>query len=222
MADSKRDILIVGLRNAYGLEGQALSTMRNASDRLQNYPQLKAAVDQHIKETERQQQMVEEALGRFGETPSTLKEAAMKLAGNLQAMTHALAGDEVLKDLFALFAFEHFEQASYRSLIAMAEEVGEASVAQTCREILRQEEAAGQKLGGMIEQITKAYMQRESSGQTARVWGSGGEQASACPPSAPAAAAQAKARSWRARRAAAASGPSLGPAYVPSALSPTK
>ena len=54
----------------------------------------------------------------------------------------------MLKDLFALFAFEHFEQASYRSLIAMAEEVGEASVAQTCREILRQEEAAGQKLGG--------------------------------------------------------------------------
>ena len=84
MADSKRDILIVGLRNA--------------SDRLTNYPQLKAAVDQHIKETERQQQMVEEALGRFGETPSTLKEAAMKLAGNLQAITgatHELSGISV-------------------------------------------------------------------------------------------------------------------------------
>ena len=169
MADSKRDILIVGLRNAYGLEGQALSTMRDVSSRLENYPQLKAAVDQHIGETERQQQMVEEALGRFGESPSALKEAAMKLAANIQAMTHVLAGDEVLKDLFALYAFEHFEQASYRSLIAMAEEVGEASVAQTCREILRQEEAAGQKLGGMIEQITRAYVQRESSGQTAKV-----------------------------------------------------
>lgn len=167
MADSKRDILIVGLRNAYGMEGQALSTMRNASDRLQNYPQLKAAVDQHTKETERQQQMIEECLGHFGESPSSLKEAAMKLAGNLQAMMHALAGDEVLKDLFALFAFEHFEQAAYRSLIAMAEDCGEASVAQTCREILRQEEAAGQKLGGMIEQITKTYVQRESSGQKA-------------------------------------------------------
>src|SRR5919205_787350 len=133
MADSKRDILIVGLRNAYGLEGQALSTMRNVSARLENYPQLKAAVDQHIQETERQQQMVEEALGRFGETPSALKEAAMKLAANIQAMTHAFAGDEVLKNLFTLYAFEHFEQASYRSLIAMAEDCGEASVVQTCR-----------------------------------------------------------------------------------------
>ena len=42
MTSSKRDILIVGLRNAYAVEGQALSTMRNAHDRLENYPQLKA------------------------------------------------------------------------------------------------------------------------------------------------------------------------------------
>lgn len=169
MATSKRDILIVGLRNAYAVEGQALSTMRNAHDRLENYPDLKAAVAQHISETERQQQMVADCLGRFGETPSTLKEIATKLAGNVQAMVHALAGDEVLKDLFALYAFEHFEQAAYRSLIVMAEDVGEASVAQTCREILRQEEAAGQKLGQLIEPITRAYMARESAGQRAAV-----------------------------------------------------
>jgi ferritin-like metal-binding protein YciE len=164
MTSSKRDILIVGLRNAYAVEGQALSTMRNTHDRLEHYPQLKAAVAQHISETERQQQLIQECLGRFGETPSALKEFATKLAGNMQAMVHAMAGDEVLKDLFALYAFEHFEQAAYRSLIAMAEDVGEPSVAQTCREILRQEEAAGQKLGQLIEPITRAYMSREAAG----------------------------------------------------------
>jgi ferritin-like metal-binding protein YciE len=169
MADSKRDILIVGLRNAYALEGQALSTMTTVHDRLENYPQLKAALAQHIRETEGQQRKVEECLSRFGETPSTLKEMATKLAANLQGMTHMVAGDEVLKNLFTLFGFEHFEQAAYRSLIAMAEDCGEASVAQTCREILRQEEAAGQKLGGMIEEITRTYVQRESSGQKANV-----------------------------------------------------
>ncbi len=52
-------------------------------------------------------------------------------------------GDEVLKNLFALFAFEYFEQASYRSLIAMATDIGETRVAEICREILRQEKAAG-------------------------------------------------------------------------------
>ncbi len=169
MADSKRDVLIVGLRNAYAVEGQALSTMGNVRDRLEHYPELKAAVAHHIHETERQRQMVEECLGRFGESPSALKEMALKLMGNIQAMGHAMAGDEVLKDLFALFAFEHFEQAAYRSLIAMAEEVGEPSVAQTCREILRQEEAMAEKLGRLIEPVTRTYLNRESAGERSAV-----------------------------------------------------
>ena len=103
---------------------------------------------QHLEETRRQQQMLEQLLGRFGESPSTLKEMVMKLAGNLQSMFHASASDEVLKNLFALYAFEHFEQASYLSLIAMAEDCGEAEVASTCRQILQQEEATGEKLRG--------------------------------------------------------------------------
>lgn len=163
MATSKRDTLIVGLRNAYGLEGQALSTMENVHSRLENYPDLKAVIGQHIEETRRQQQMVEQLLNRFGESPSTLKEATMKLAANVQAMFHSVAGDEVLKNLFTLYSFEHFEQASYRSLISMAEDCGETEVIQTCREILRQEEMAGQKLGQLIEPITKAYLQREAA-----------------------------------------------------------
>lgn len=166
MATSKRDTLIVGLRNAYGLEGQALSTMENVHSRLEHYPQLKAGVAQHIEETKRQQQMVEQLLGRFGESPSTLKEAAMKLMGNLQSMFHASASDEVIKNVFALYAFEHFEQATYLSLIAMAEECGEAEVAQTCRQILQQEEATGQKLRDLIQPITKAYMEREAADMT--------------------------------------------------------
>jgi len=167
MAESKRDILITGLKNAYALEGQALSTMRNVEARLENYPQLKSAVTQHITETERQQGMVEECLGRFNETPSSLKEFATKVAGNMAALAHVPAGDEVLKNMFALFAFEHYEIASYRSLIAMAEDVGETSVVQTCQTILRQEESTAQKLGQMIETVTKSYMDRESSGAQA-------------------------------------------------------
>ena len=166
MATNKRDTLIVGLRNAYGLEGQAISTMENVQSRLENYPELKAGVTAHLEETRRQQQMVEQLLGKFGESPSTLKEMVMKLTGNLQSMFHASTSDEILKNLFALYAFEHFEQASYLSLIAMAEECGEAEVASTCRQILQQEEATGEKLRAMIQPITQAYMQREAADLT--------------------------------------------------------
>ena len=167
MATSKRDTLIVGLRNAYALEGQALSTMENVHSRLENYPELKTGVAQHIEETRRQQQMVEQCLNRFGEEPSSLKEAAMKLAGNLQAMMHGMASDEVLKNLFALYAFEHFEIASYKSLIAMAQECGESEVSRTCGEILGQEQAAAQKLEALIEPISRTYLQREAADMAA-------------------------------------------------------
>ena len=166
MATSKRDTLIAGLRNAYGLEGQALSTMENANASLENYPQLKAALAQHIEETKRQQEMVGQMLERLGESPSSFKDAVMKLAGNVQSFVHGMMGDTVLKNLFTLYAFEHFEMASYRSAIAMAEEVGEPSIAQTCRQILQQEESTAQKLGGMIESVTKAYLAREAAGAT--------------------------------------------------------
>ncbi|HVG48590.1 MAG TPA: ferritin-like domain-containing protein [Rubellimicrobium sp.] len=165
MTTSKRETLIVGLRNLYGLEGQAVSTLDNAQSGLEHYPELKAAVVQHLAESRRQQEQVGGMLEGLGESPSTLKDAVMKLAGNVQAMVHGMAGDTVLKNLFTLYAFEHFEIASYRSAVAMAEEVGEPGVAQTCREILRQEEAAAQKLGGMIESTTKTYMAREAAGQ---------------------------------------------------------
>ncbi len=167
MATSKRDTLIVGLRNAYALEGQALSTMTNVRDRLEHYPELKAVVAQHIQETQRQQQMVEQCLGRFGEEPSALKDAALKLMGNLQAMAHGMASDEVLKNLFALYAFEHFEIASYKSLIALADDSGEREVGEVCRQILAQEEAAGRKLEHLIEPVTRAYAQREAADMAA-------------------------------------------------------
>jgi ferritin-like metal-binding protein YciE len=130
-------------------------------------PKLKAGVAAHLEETRRQQQMLEQLLGRFGEAPSTLKEMVMKLTGNLQSMFHASTSDEVLKNLFALYAFEHFEQASYLSLIAMAEECGEAEVASTCRQILQEEEAAGEKLRGLILPISQAYLQREAGDMAA-------------------------------------------------------
>ncbi len=45
--------------------------------------------------------------------------------GNLAAVGHSLTSDEVVKNSFANYAFEHFEQAAYMSLIAMAEGVGD-------------------------------------------------------------------------------------------------
>ena len=100
--------------------------------------------------------MIAQCPSRFGETPSTLKEVGMRLMGNVQAMVQGMAEDEVLKNMFSLYAFEHFEIACYKSLIAIAEDCGETEVARVCRQILRQEETAGRKLEPLIASVTRA------------------------------------------------------------------
>jgi ferritin-like metal-binding protein YciE len=168
MAQTAKDILIVGLRNAYALEGQALELTERQAERLEHYPQLRARVQQHLEETRRQQQMVEQCLNQLGTSPSSLKEMAMSLMGNLQAMAHSMAGDEVLKNTFGSYAFEHFEIASYKALIVMAETAGEPQIARTCEQILRQEEAMASWLGQHMDEVVRQYLTRSEAGMTAK------------------------------------------------------
>lgn len=167
MPSTERDTLIAALHNLYALEGHAISTLESVQSRLEDYPLLRDGVSQHLSETRRQQEMVEDCLHELGEEPSAVREMAMRAMGTVQAMmnaaTGAVSGDEVLKYHFALYAFEHYEIAAYRSTIAMAETCGVAAVARVCREILAQEQATAEKLGRMIEEVTRTYTKRASA-----------------------------------------------------------
>src|SRR5687767_3280790 len=88
----------------------------------------------------------------------------VRLVGNIQTLFHATADDEVLKGTFASVTLEHYEIASYKSLMAMAEACNERSVAEVCRQNLREEEAMAQFLDSNIEQVTRAYLDKASSG----------------------------------------------------------
>ena len=167
MTTSKRDNLIAGLRNAYALESHALATLDNVQNRLYHYPEFKTVVQAHLEETREQQGLLDACLERLGAGPSALKETAMLMAGNMQAMLNSVASDAVLKNLFALYAFEHFEIATYRSLITMAEACGETEAAETCRRILAQEEQAAAKLDGLLEPVSDAYLEREAAASEA-------------------------------------------------------
>ncbi len=157
--EDARELMITGLRNAHGLEQQAIEMLERNVERLQNYPQLKARVAQHLEESRQQQAMVARALEELGESPSTLKDTVMGFAQNVQMAVHAAASDEVLKNSFAGYAFEHFEIASYRALMVMARMAGEPRVEQVAQQILRQEEAMGDWLWQHLPQVTRQYLQ---------------------------------------------------------------
>lgn len=72
---------------------------------------MEARMRQHIDESEAQAQRIEELLASLGTSASSLKDAGLSFMGNMAALAHTMVPDEVIKNSFANFAFEHFEIA---------------------------------------------------------------------------------------------------------------
>ena len=119
--DVLQSVFVTGLKNVHGVEHQALSLIDRQLDHLENYPEVADMLRRHRVETEQQIERVDTILQGFGETPSSLKDAVLSFTGNMAALAHLPAPDEILKNSFANQAFENFEMAAYTSLIAMAE-----------------------------------------------------------------------------------------------------
>ena len=158
---SARDLLISGLRNAHAMERQAQELMERQISRTEDYPEVRVRLQRHLDETRSQLGRLDRCLESCGEGPSTIKDATMALTGNLAAMGHAMAADEILKNTFANNAFEHYEIAAYKSLIALAEQADQAMVAEL-KQSLSEEEDMAAWVDANVRPITLAYMRREA------------------------------------------------------------
>lgn len=164
MATTK-ETLLDWLRDAHAMESSIISLLERQSGSLEGHPALEGKINEHLEITRQQKEKVGQLIERLGGDTSAVKEGTGKLLSNLKAMSTAAASDMVVKDSIANFAVEHFEIASYKSLIAAAQDLGESEVEQTCREILRQEEEMAEWLDEHISQVTKVYLQQEAKPQ---------------------------------------------------------
>jgi ferritin-like metal-binding protein YciE len=160
-------IYITGLHNAHAMETQAIQLLTRQVERLEHYPELEAKLRSHLEESKAQRVRLEEALHSLSESHSALKEAFLGMGGNVGAMAHSLASDEIIKNTLANFAFEHFEIAAYKSLIAMAEFVGHSVGATAAQTSLHEEEAMAAWLDSRIAPTTETFLSRLSAGETA-------------------------------------------------------
>jgi ferritin-like metal-binding protein YciE len=161
--------LMEWLRDAHAAEEQAKTMLSGMARRIESYPELKARVEQHIRETERHAELVRGCIERRGGSTSTIKDAGAKMIAMGQAMSGLFVGDEVMKGSIASSAFEAMEIASYKVLIATAEQVGDQETKRVCEEILREEEAMADWLEQNVPSLTKQYLRREEMpGATAK------------------------------------------------------
>jgi ferritin-like metal-binding protein YciE len=163
-----REVFITGLRNAHAMERQALSMMAPQIDRIENYPEVKQRLHQHAGETEGQIARLEGLLTQLGENPSALKDTVMSVAGGMAVMGHAPAGDEILKNSFANFAFENYEIAAYNSLITLAQSVGESTAVSVLEQNLAEEQDMADWLQANLSAVTEQYVALREAGATAK------------------------------------------------------
>jgi ferritin-like metal-binding protein YciE len=168
-ADEIREVFVTGLRNAHAMENQALSIMKPQLSRIENYPEVAAKLEQHIRETEGQIGRIEDVLAGLNEDHSSLKDMALSFTGAIAAMGHTMAGDEILKNSFANFAFENFEMAAYKSLLTVAEAGGYGAATAALQANLAEEKAMAVWLDENIIAVTTKFLSLRKAGEQAKV-----------------------------------------------------
>ncbi|MGK9055632.1 ferritin-like domain-containing protein [Neorhizobium petrolearium] len=171
MADTSetRSIFVTGLKNAHAMENQALSIMKPQVSRIENYPEVAAQLEQHIRETEGQLRRLQEVLDSLAEDRSAFKDMALSLTGSMAAMGHSVAGDEIIKNSLANFAFENYEIAAYKSLITIAELGGFPGLAPALKANLDEEVAMARWLDDNLRHVTMKFASLKEAGESAKV-----------------------------------------------------
>ena len=98
-----------------------------------------------------------------------MKDMALSMAGGMAALGHSMAGDEILKNSFANYAFEHYEIAAYKSLIAMAETAGIQNTLPVLKQNLAEEEAMAKWLDEHLRSVTLQFASLKEVGESAKI-----------------------------------------------------
>ncbi len=160
------DTVIAWLNDAHALENNLVQVLENHANDAKDYPQIQARIEEHLQQTRRHAELVKGCIERLGGSTSAIKTGMGKVMGAVQGLSTGPAGDELVKNALADYASEHFEIASYTSLIAAAQAIGEQEIASVCQQILRDEQDMASWLQQQIPLITQEYL-----GQQAREHG---------------------------------------------------
>ena len=137
--------------------------MERQSERLDDYPDVKAAITSHLAETKEQISRLERLLADLGEDNSTSKDTAQSLVANVTPLFHSAAPDEILKNTFANNAFENFEIAAYVSLIVLSQQAGQSGAKDILDLSLAEEQRMADWVRDNVGKVTLAYVGKATS-----------------------------------------------------------
>jgi ferritin-like metal-binding protein YciE len=151
------------------VETEAIQLLSRQVERLESYPDMEAALRRHISESEAQRDRLDHLLDELGTSSSTVKDMVTGLMANMAAIGHAVAPDEVIKNSLANYAFEHYEIATYKSLLTLADLAGHSAAASLLTQSLSEEQRMAQWCADHLDATTRRYVDLRLSGEKAGV-----------------------------------------------------
>jgi ferritin-like metal-binding protein YciE len=151
--------LVAWLDDAYAMESGLVSILQNHATHFErSLPEAHARVREHITETRRHMERLEQCLRVLNSTPSTTKSTFSSVMGALEGMSTVVFRDELVKDTLADYAAEQFEVACYTALVTAARQCGYPDIASLCEDNLREDQA----MATWLLQQVPAVVQREA------------------------------------------------------------
>ncbi len=160
---AQRETLLGWLKDAHSMEKALIPTLENHANDAADMPQIQAGLLQHLEETRRHVDLVHQCIVSMGGDTSVVKDLVGNITGAVQSVASAPFADEPVKNFLSDYAAENFEVASYTSLIAAAQALGETQVATICEQILREDQAMAQWLQQHIPTVTTAFLSRQAA-----------------------------------------------------------
>jgi ferritin-like metal-binding protein YciE len=156
-----REQLVKHLTDVHSIEEQALTQLRRAP-RIAGDPELGAAFERHLTETERHENLIRERLEALGAKPSTLKDFAGK-AGGVGMLAFAEFNPDTPGKLAShAFSYEHMEVAAYELLSRVADRAGDSDTADLAREICAEEREMAARIEANFDGAVAASLGEKS------------------------------------------------------------
>lgn len=137
------------LKDIYWAEQKLVKTLPKLSEAAHS-PELKAAFDSHLAETENHVSRLEQVFTLLGEDAKAVECPALKgIAEEGEDIIDETEDDTAQRDVGLIFAgqkAEHYEIATYGALVQLAKDMGQSQVADLLSQTLNEEKKADQKL----------------------------------------------------------------------------
>lgn len=150
------------LADAHAIEVQAESLLKRAP-KLAGAGELSTAFEEHLEETRHHAELIESCLRAREESPSTIKDAALRMGALNLGMFLRSQQDTAAKLAGFAYAFEHLEIAAYELLTRVAQRADDHGTVAAVNRILPQERAAAARIRGLFGEALQASLEQAAT-----------------------------------------------------------